>query len=225
MSGPGDDPLLPSLAAGDERAFAILYDRYATRLYRTALRLLGRREDAEDVVQDVFLAAVRSHNRLAEARDLTAYLFASLHRAAGRCAARRAKTPVTSSSLPDETAASVGPDPSDNPYWERVQRAFGSLSDEQREVVTLKIDGELTFAQIAEVVGVSLSTAASRYQYALRKLRNAVIDAKAAEAAAENGESVRNTKKAKTEKRRSGSRSPVWEPTLCVPEPEVENER
>ena len=60
MDGPGTDPLLLGLAAGDERAFAALYDRFAARMYRTALRILGSREDAEDVVQDVFLAAVRS---------------------------------------------------------------------------------------------------------------------------------------------------------------------
>ena len=53
MDGPGLDPLLLSLAAGDERAFALLYDRFAGRMYRAALRMLGRREDAEDVVQDV----------------------------------------------------------------------------------------------------------------------------------------------------------------------------
>jgi RNA polymerase sigma-70 factor (ECF subfamily) len=184
VNGPGDDPLLLSLAAGDERAFAVLYDRFADRMYRTALRLLGRREDAEDVVQDVFLAAVRSRDRLAEARDLTAYLFAALHRAAGRCAMRRAKTPETSSTAPDEAVAPAERDASENPHWQRLQRALQSLPDEQREVITLKIDGELTFAQIGEVMGVSLSTAASRYQYALRKLRNVLIDAKAAEEAA-----------------------------------------
>jgi RNA polymerase sigma-70 factor (ECF subfamily) len=45
------------------------------------------------------------------------------------------------------------------------------LPCEQREVVLLKIDGELTFAQIAVVMGTSINTAASRYRYALEKLR------------------------------------------------------
>ena len=57
---------------GDERAFATLYDRFAARMYRVALRILGSREDAEDVVQEVFLATVRVHERLADVRDLTA---------------------------------------------------------------------------------------------------------------------------------------------------------
>lgn len=84
MDGPGIDPLLLGLAAGDGRAFAVLYDRFAARMYRAALQMLGSSEDAEDAVQDVFLALVRSHKRLGDVNDLTAYLFAALHRAAGR---------------------------------------------------------------------------------------------------------------------------------------------
>jgi len=171
VSAPGTDPLLLGLAAGDERAFAALYDRFAARLYRVALRILGCREDAEDVVQEVFLATVRVHERLADVRDLTAYLFAAIHRAAGRCAVRRARAIPVSPAAADEAIAPIEQAASDGPDWYRLQQAVRSLPDEQREVITLKIDGELTFAQIAQIVGVSISTAASRYQYALRKLR------------------------------------------------------
>jgi RNA polymerase sigma factor (sigma-70 family) len=174
VNGPDSDPLLLALAAGDERAFAALYDRFATRMYRTALRLLGRREDAEDVVQDVFLAAVRSRKKLSGVRDLTAYMFAALHRAAGRCAQRRARAVPLSPATAPSVVGRVEPFASDDPDWQRLQQAIQSLPDEQREVLTLKIDGELTFAQIAQVVGVSISTAASRYQYALQKLRTSL---------------------------------------------------
>ena len=149
MDGPGTDPLLLGLAAGDERAFAALYDRFAGRMYRVAWRILGCREDAEDVVQEVFLAAVRSHERLGNVRDLSAYLFAALHRAAGRCAVRRARALQVSPTAADEAMAPVERVAADSPDWRRLQQAIRSLPDEQREVITLKIDGELTFAQIA----------------------------------------------------------------------------
>jgi len=178
VSAPGTDPLLLGLAAGDERAFAALYDRFAPRMYRVALRILGSREDAEDVVQEVFLATVRVHERLADVRDLTAYLFAAIHRAAGRCAMRRARAIPVSPAAADEAIAPFEQAASDGPDWHRLQQAVRSLPDEQREVVTLKIDGELTFAQIAQIVGVSISTAASRYQYALRKLRASLAGAR-----------------------------------------------
>jgi len=54
---------------------------------------------------------------------------------------------------------------------ERVRAAIALLPEAQREVVALKIDGGLTFAQIARVTNVSLNTAAGRYRYALEKLR------------------------------------------------------
>jgi RNA polymerase sigma-70 factor (ECF subfamily) len=178
VNGPDTDPLLLGLAAGDERAFVVLYDRFAARMYRAALRILGSREDAEDVVQDVFLSAVRSRERLGDVRDLTAYLFAALHRAAGRCAVRRVRALQLSSTAVDEAVAPVEPVASDNADRHRLERAIRSLPDEQREVLTLKIDGELTFAQIAQVMGVSVSTAASRYHYALKKLKTSLVGAR-----------------------------------------------
>jgi RNA polymerase sigma-70 factor (ECF subfamily) len=171
VDGPCTDPLLLGLAAGDERAFAALYDRFAARMYRAALRMVGCRADAEDIVQDVFLSVVRSRERLGDVRDLTAYLFAALHRAAGRCALRRVRAVQLSPAAAGEATAPVERLAPDAPQSSRLQQAIRALPDEQREVVTLKIDGELTFAQIAEVMGVSVSTAASRYHYALKKLK------------------------------------------------------
>jgi RNA polymerase sigma-70 factor (ECF subfamily) len=178
VDGPGTDPLLLGLAAGDERAFAALYDRFAGRMYRVALRTLGRREDAEDAVQDVFLAAVRSRERLGDVRDLTAYLFAALHRAASRCALRRQRALQVSPTAVNEAIAPVEQVAADTPDSHRLQQAIRSLPDEQREVLMLKIDGELTFAQTAQVTGVSLSTAASRYHYALMKLKTSLVGAR-----------------------------------------------
>jgi RNA polymerase sigma-70 factor (ECF subfamily) len=174
---PDTDPLLLGLAAGDERAFAVLYDRFAARMYRAALRMLGRREDAEDVIQEVFLAVVRSRERLGEVRDLTAYLFTAMQRAAGRCAARRARGGPFSPAPADELMAPVERGAADDGDRPLLQQAIARLPDEQRMVVTLKIDGGLTFAQIAQVMGGSISTAASRYQYALKKLRASLTTA------------------------------------------------
>jgi RNA polymerase sigma-70 factor (ECF subfamily) len=70
--------------------------------------------------------------------------------------------------------AAAGSQDRSSPCSERLERALLSLPAEQREVISLKIDGELTFAQIAEVIGVRANTAASRYRYALEKLRAAL---------------------------------------------------
>ena len=174
MDGPGTDPLLLGLAAGDAQAFAQLYDRYSLRLYRAACGILGCREDAEDVVQEVFLATVRSHEKMSNVRDLTAYLFTAMRRAASRCAVRRARIHRASSRAAMEAVAPVEQATADNPDWHRLQQALRALPGPQREVVSLKIDGELTFAQIGEVMGISINTAASRYRYALSRLKDSL---------------------------------------------------
>jgi RNA polymerase sigma-70 factor (ECF subfamily) len=171
MTNAGNEPLLRGLAAGDERAFAALYDQFGTRLHRTAYGILGRREDAEDAVQEVFTALVRSRKTLAGVKDLTAYLFSALRRAAARCAERRKREPASSPAVED-IEAKIDPNETDHPLADHLAQALQRLPDEQREVISLKIDGQLTFAQIAEVLGISINTAASRYRYALEKLRD-----------------------------------------------------
>ena len=145
-------------------------------MYRTALGVLGSREDAEDVVQDVFMAVIRSRKRLHKVRDLPAYLFTALYRAVGRHGMRRARRRESFSIAPHEAVAPVAEPAADEGERQRLREAIRALPAEQREVVTLKIDGELTFAQIAEVLGVSINTAAGRYRYALRNLRTALAD-------------------------------------------------
>jgi len=170
MNDPGNDPLLRGLAAGDSRAFAALYDRFGERLFRSAMAMLGQTADAEDAVQEVFVALVRSRKRLGDVRDLTAYLFTALRRAAAQQAARRAREPTACRAV-EAAAARESRPAADDPRGERLESALSALPPEQREVIALKIDGQLTFAQIGQAMGVSINTAASRYRYALEKLR------------------------------------------------------
>jgi RNA polymerase sigma-70 factor, ECF subfamily len=161
--------LLAALAAGSDQAFALIYDRFGERLFRTALGIVGRRQDAEDVVQDVFTAMVRSRRRLVDVNDLPAYLFASLRRQAARRAARRTREPGSSTGMVSQ-AATPEPAPED-PRNESLRRSLAALSIEQREVIAMRIEGELTFAEIARVLGININTAASRHRYALERLR------------------------------------------------------
>ena len=170
MEQPDNDPLLVGLAAGDARAFGVLYDRFGGRLHQTAMSMLYRREDAEDAVQEVFVALVRSRHRLILVRDLEAYLFAALRRAAARVAVRRGQLSLVSDAAVQETAAPSS-QKGENKLREGLGRALRTLPAEQRDVIALKIDGGLTFVQIGQVMGTSGNTAASRYRYALEKLR------------------------------------------------------
>jgi RNA polymerase sigma-70 factor (ECF subfamily) len=159
--------LLSALAAGDQRAFAALYDRLGTPMLRVAAAMLGA-DEAQDAVQDVFVALAKSRERLLLVEDLDAYVFACLRNVVGQ----RLKRAATERKHLTELAT-AGQLNARAPFEgdEELEQALRHLPPDQREVIALKIDGELTFAQIAQVLGVSPNTAASRYRYALEKLR------------------------------------------------------
>ncbi len=164
------------LAAGDREAFAALYDRLGHRLFATARTMLASTTDAEDVVHNLFVELARMRHRLAGVADLDAYVFTMLRHAAHRRLRRRLLADRAVSRLGHDRLVGDGfSTPAPEPADEALAAAVAALPPEQREVVALKIDGGLTFAEIAGVIGVSANTAASRYRYALEKLRAALV--------------------------------------------------
>lgn len=168
--------LLDRLATGEPEAFAQLYEIYGARLYRTALGLLRRTDAAEDAVQDLFVALVRSRSALRAVESLPAFLFSSLYRRLHRIPSGPRISPA--SEFEHTTDPRPGPLmlASDREDRQRLSAAVQLLPKLQQDVITLKVDGELTFAEIGAVLGISPNTAASRYRYALDKLRELLAD-------------------------------------------------
>ena len=166
------DELSRRLAQGDAAAFAELYDLCAERLHKYLVLRLGSRDDAADVLQETFVRLVRSRRQLHSDR-LVAYVFAAARNEAARFQGRRSREPRQSSEFDQQAWRGVDP-------WlsmagaesaQAVQEALASLNSEQREVVALKIYGELTFREIAEVTGLPQGTLATRYRAAIERLR------------------------------------------------------
>ena len=170
------DETLAGLVAGDPAAYARLWDRLGGRLFATARLLTGSVPEAEDSVHDLFVALARSRQGLAGVIDLDAYLFAALRHTVARrrkqAAARRATLEHLRRRV-EETSGPHGPFglPAEYPD-ERLAAAVARLPEEQREVVMLRTEAGLSFAEIAATLGVSINTAASRWRYALEKLRS-----------------------------------------------------
>lgn len=133
------------------------------------------RADAEDAVQEAFVRFWRSRDR---AHDPLAYLYACVKRAAlerqrGEARRRRREASVASA----ESREPWFVDPLEGQERRAtIEAALAQLPAEQREVLVLKLWGELTFAQIAEALGATANTAASRYRYALARLREQLAE-------------------------------------------------
>ena len=159
-----------SLADGRLAALDELYDLAATDVYRLALWRTGSPEDAEDVVQDVFVRIAEQGRRLASVRHPRRWLLTVTHRVAidlCRKRSRRDADPL------DEIAylEAVSEDPADALDARAASELVGRLPAKQREVLLLRHFAGCTFADIGRITGVPTFTAASRHWLAIAKLR------------------------------------------------------
>lgn len=140
------------------------YREHAPALIVFACSIVGQRSRAQDVVQQVFLRLVE--RPLQRPDDLRAYLFTAIRNAAMN--ELRSTRQLVELSEEDSWFEGCGHDVLSERH---LRSALWSLPEEQRQVIVLHIWGELTFAEIAVVLGISANTAASRYRYALERLR------------------------------------------------------
>lgn len=165
-----DSVLISRYKAGDAEAFETLYGRYKTVMASYVYALTGSREEADNIVQEVFLAVIRRADSLTPEGNFRAYL---LTRARGLALnLKRAKVPE-SADCPDAVASAPGPAElvEGHESAQRLADALSSLPGEQREVVALRAHAGMTVNEIADMLGEPLGTIKSRYRYALEKLR------------------------------------------------------
>jgi len=170
-----DKILIEDFQRGDRQAFCRLYEKYVPYLLTLSMNLLADAAAAEDVVQDVFTAFVKNHRSFRLQGSLKHYLAKCTANKARDWFRRRARR--RDSSLSDDAPIPAKEkDPFESAHQEeelqRIQRAMKQLPYEQREVLSLRLHGDLKFREIAKEQHVSLKTAISRYRYGLEKLRS-----------------------------------------------------
>lgn len=158
------------LAEGRLSALDDLYDLAATDVYRLALWRTGSREDAEDVVQDVFVKVAEKSLGLDAVRYPRRWLLTVAHRMAVDLCRRRTRRATESV---DEILYLVAPgsDPDREIEAKSLSRFIARLPEKQREVLLLRHFADCAFADIGRITGVPTFTAASRHRLAVAKLR------------------------------------------------------
>lgn len=165
-----------SLGCADRMdAIASLYDEHAPRTFHYLVALLGNRAEAEDALQGIFLEIVRRPHFLKEVQSPRTYLLTMARNwvfRARQTSTRRREVELEAG----QTRLLKARDPLVHGDDEMVmlETAILALPEEQREVLVLKIFEDLTFREVATVLGISENTAASRYRYALGKLREGI---------------------------------------------------
>ena len=151
-----------------------IYDAHADALYAFLLNCAGNELHVQDALQEVFLKLARTPEILANVSNPRAFLFRIAHNAlldlVRRSNTRTLYEARHSGETPDLLLPLFPSD--DSEFRQAVEASLKNLPQEQRAVLHLKLWENLTFIQIAEALGISPHTAASRYRYALNKLRS-----------------------------------------------------
>ena len=165
-----DEDLADAAARGDGQAFACLLDRHYDRLFAFCFRLTGRRDEAEDLCQDICLALpskLRSYQRRAK---VTTWLYRVAVNAAHDRRRRNAARAKASTGWGDWEVARAAETIQTAAEIEWLTQAMARLSEDQRDTLALVLD-DLTHAEAAEILGVSDGTISWRVSEAKKRLR------------------------------------------------------
>ena len=175
-SGPPElAALLGQVAKGDHQAFQAIYDQVAPGVLGTARRVLRDPAQSEEVMQEVLLEIWRTAARFDPATgSASAWIMTVAHRRAidrvraEQRAAERELKAATATIAYDDVVDAV----ETTLDAERVRRCLGSLTEVQRESVTLAFYGGYTYREVAELLGVATGTVKTRMRDGLIRLRD-----------------------------------------------------
>ncbi|HKP82932.1 MAG TPA: sigma-70 family RNA polymerase sigma factor [Pyrinomonadaceae bacterium] len=170
-----DVALLKAIAARDEVALAQLYDRYRAILFGLLMRILNNREEAEDVLQEVFLQVWRKAQDFDESRGRPFTWLVTLARSRGidrlRTLAARERVAEAGAREPSEEISDAVTDAFKSEQRGLVSDALAKLPDEQKRPIMLAYFEGLTQSEIATNLGAPLGTVKTRMRTGMIRLR------------------------------------------------------
>lgn len=175
-AAPTDDDLMRAWRAGDVRAFETLYGRHKGPLYRFLRRQLRDGALADELFQDVWQRVIAARDGWKPEAAFSTWLYRIAHNRLNdhwRAARHRPPAPADADLRLDALADPETPERTLSTFEQRrrLQCALDELPEEQREVLLLRLEQELTLEQIGEITGAGRETVKSRLRYAMDKLR------------------------------------------------------
>lgn len=153
-----------AMLTGDKAAFTNIYTEIKTPVFTVIYRVVGRRDTAEDVMQELFLRLLR-HKTDGPVHNPRAYIFKMAHNMA-LDEVRKRECDELSEDISDKTdIAEISCSRLD------IESAMARLSTQERETVALHLTAGLKFREISDIQGIPLGTVLSRYNSAVKKLR------------------------------------------------------
>lgn len=187
MDDAQEQRLLERIRAGDQASFEILVKQHADKVTGLAWRLLGQREDAEDLAQEAFLRLHRALPKFRGESKVSTWLYRTVTRLAiDHMRRERLKRRLffTRRHADDVDPVELASDPRDNPAGDlnnkqamlRLRQALARLSPRQRAIFTLRHYEGLPLKEIAAILALREGTVKAHLHRAVTSLRNDLAD-------------------------------------------------
>lgn len=178
-----DEDLMLAYAAGEARAFEVLLRRHERPVFNFIYRSVGRKDIAEELLQDVFLRVIRNAAGYQQSAKFTTWLYTI---ARNICIDKSRKKSGRELSLDKpvgdedkstfldrvaDPANQISTDHDREVFRKRLEWALEKLPEDQREVFMMREVSDLKFREIAEILEIPVPTVKSRMRYALEALR------------------------------------------------------
>ncbi|PIZ99446.1 MAG: hypothetical protein COX77_01520 [Candidatus Komeilibacteria bacterium CG_4_10_14_0_2_um_filter_37_10] len=177
-----DKQLISAYLAGDDKSLALLVNRYIRLVYGYAYGYLHNVSDAEDVAQEVFVKVWLNLKKFDQSKNFKTWLYKISKNTIIDYLRKKKDLPFSAFTtaegdnyLLDNIATdTISPaDYAENQLlWQRLAVASKSLSAEQQSVINLKIETDLNWSALGQILGQSVNTVKSRYLRAIINLRN-----------------------------------------------------
>jgi RNA polymerase sigma factor (sigma-70 family) len=174
-----DETLMLAWQTGDKAAFNVLYQRYRPTLFSYLMRHTGNRAQAEEVYQETWLTLVRQRQAYSVTAAFRSYLFCLAHSRLHDHYRKQGRRWEHEQDMDEEIAGQLASCEREEPdaqlsreqQWHRLLFCLQQLPPEQRSVMLLRLEAELSLQAMADQLQVAFETLKSRFRYAQRKLQ------------------------------------------------------
>lgn len=180
-----DQQLISDYLGGDNQALEVLVRRYLSSIRNFVYRLVGSPEATDDITQEIFFKVWRNLSRYNDKFSFRTWIYQIARNASIDWLRKKKLIPFSAFDLDEEDIAyePVDEAPLPDELFARqelgvlLEEALAQIDPENRSIILLHLNDNLTFAEIAEVVGRPINTVKSRYRRALLVLRSFLMNA------------------------------------------------
>ncbi len=180
---------IANLAQGDKDSLKLIYQAYVRLIYAVIYDVMGRKEDAEDVTSEFFIKLVRVAKSFIPGSPHKAWLVKIARNMAIDYIRKNRREVLLAATGDDKTddnvensIENIGADGKEcriedgTIFAEDMKKAMQCLKPKEKEIIDMKLIGQLTFKEIAEIRGTPIGTVTWLYNQGIKKLRRCLIE-------------------------------------------------